>query len=60
MLLTCAEESLLTTRDDNGVRFVGFSGGRVAVRDNEDLLAPEPGQRLLQASRMQNVRVGAR
>jgi hypothetical protein len=36
MLLTCEEESTLTTRDDNSARFVGFHGGQAVARDDED------------------------
>ena len=36
MRLTCEEESSLTARDANGVRFAGSPDGEVAARDNED------------------------
>ena len=39
MPVTCEEESSLTTRDGNGVRFAGFPDGQVATRDTEVCLS---------------------
>ncbi len=35
MRLTCEEESSLTTRDGDGVRFVGSPDGQVTARDTK-------------------------
>ena len=39
MPLACEEESMLTTRDENTARFVGFHGGQAVARDDEDCSA---------------------
>ena len=60
MLLTCGEESSLTTSDGGGVRFAGFPGGQVVARDNEDCPTRSPANAFCRLPGCMNVRADGR